>query len=111
MISLPQFTPAFPEIFLALAGMVMLIIGVFRAKDSTTLLTWLGIAAMAATVALILRYGGTAITFNGMFVVNGFTVFSKILVLIGAALTLLMITSWAHIEKTARFELPVIVVF
>ncbi len=108
---LASVTPAFPEIFLALSGMLFLMIGVFRKEDSTQLLSWLGVAAMAVTGYLILRGPDSALTFNGLFIVNGFTSFAKILVLIGAALTLLMINSWAQTAKTARFELPVLVLF
>lgn len=104
-------TPAFPEIFLALSGMLFLMIGVFRKEDSTQLLSWLGVAAMGVTAYLILRGPDTALTFQDLFIVNGFTSFAKILVLIGAALTLLMINSWAQAAKTARFELPILVVF
>ncbi len=108
---LASLTPALPEIFLALSGMLFLMIGVFRKEDSTQLLSWLGVAAMAVTGYLIVRGPATALTFQDLFIVNGFTSFAKILVLIGAALTLLMINSWAHASKTARFELPVLVLF
>jgi NADH-quinone oxidoreductase subunit N len=103
--------PALPEIFLALAGMTFLMIGAFRSQDSTGLLTWLSVAAMAVAGFLVLQGPDAALTFNNLFVVNGFTSFAKILVLIGAALTLLMINTWAQQTKVARFELPIIVIF
>lgn len=103
--------PALPEIFLAVAGMVFLLLGVFRKEDSTQIISWLGVAAMAVTGYLILRGPASAVTFNDLFIVNGFTSFAKILVLIGGALTMLMINSWAQAARTARFELPVLVLF
>jgi NADH-quinone oxidoreductase subunit N len=108
---LSSLMPALPEIFLALAAMAFLMLGVFRKEDSTELLSWLGVAAMAVTGVLVLRGPDAAITFSNLFIVNGFTSFAKILVLIGAALTMLMINSWAKAAKTARFELPIIVLF
>ena len=108
---LASLIPALPEIFLAVAGMAFLMIGVFREEDSAGLLSWLGVAAMAGAAALVLRGPEQAVTFSNLFVVNGFTSFAKILVLIGAGLTLLMINSWAQASKTARFELPVLVLF
>ena len=105
-------TPALPEIFMAVAAMVLLILGAFREKDPATtgLLTGLVIAVMA--IAAYLTLNSPSVTaYNSLFVINGFTSFAKVLTLIGAALTLLMINSWARIEKTARFELPVIVLF
>ncbi len=108
---LASLMPALPEIFMALSGIVLLMIGVFRNEDSTQLLSWLGVAVMAVTAFLVLRGPESAVTFSNLFIVNGFTSFAKILCLIGAALTMLMINSWAQAAKTARFELPVLVLF
>ena len=109
MTALPAFGPAIPEIFMAISAMALLMLGVFRGKDSTTLVTWLAVIVMAVAGFLALHGTQNALTFSNLFVVNGFTVFAKILTLIGAALTLLLINDWAHKEKVARFELPVIV--
>lgn len=104
--------PAYPEIFLAIAGMAFLMIGVFRKQDSTGLLTWLAILAMGCTAALILNGSQDEVkTFNDMFITNAFTSFAKVLTLVGAAISLLMINTWVHKEQIARFELPVIVLF
>src|SRR4051812_27108634 len=104
-------TPAIPEIFMAICAMVLLLAGVFREKDSTTVLTWLTVAVMAVAAGLILNIKGSGTAFHDLFVFNAFTTFAKILTLLGAALTLLMINTWAHAEKVARFELPIIVLF
>ncbi len=108
---LSSLMPALPEIFLAIAAMAFLMLGVFRKDDSTELLSWLGVAAMAVTGFLVLRGPDAAVTFSNLFIVNGFTSFAKILVLMGAGLTMLMINSWAKQAKTARFELPILVLF
>jgi len=111
MSALPAFAPAFPEIFMALAAMALLLLGVFRTKDSTSLVSWLAVGVMAVAAYLALRGPDSATTFSDLFVVNSFTTFAKVLVLIGAALTLLMVNSWAHTEKVARFELPLLMLF
>jgi NADH-quinone oxidoreductase subunit N len=112
MTAMPDLVPAYPELFLAVAGMLFLMIGVFRKTDSTSLLTWLAVLAMVATAAITLAAPpGAVTTFNGMFVVNSFTTFAKVLTLVGAAISLLLINSWVHKEQIARFELPIIVVF
>jgi len=108
---LSSLMPALPEIFLAIAAMVFLLLGVFRKEDSTALLSWLGVGAMAVTGVLVLRGPEAAVTFNNLFIVNGFTSFAKMLILIGGALTMLMINAWAQFAKTARFELPILVLF
>ncbi len=104
-------TPAVPEIFMAISAMVLLLAGVFREKDSTNILSWLTVAVMAVAAFLILNMKGSGTAFNDLFVVNAFTSFAKVLTLIGAGLTLLLINSWAHSENAARFELPIIVLF
>jgi NADH-quinone oxidoreductase subunit N len=111
MTAFPALGPALPEIFMAVVAMALLMLGVFRSTDSTTLISWLAIAAMVVAGVLVLRGPEAEITFNGLFVVNGFTSFAKILTLIGAAVSLLLINNWTHDVKMARFELPLIVLF
>ncbi|MBL8644171.1 MAG: NADH-quinone oxidoreductase subunit NuoN [Rhodospirillaceae bacterium] len=112
MTSLPDLVPAYPELFLAAAGMLFLMIGVFRKTDSTGLLTWLSVLAMIVAAGLIWTAPQEQVkTFSGMFITNGFTAFAKILTLAGAAISLLLINSWVHKEQIARFELPIIVLF
>ncbi|MSO73029.1 MAG: NADH-quinone oxidoreductase subunit NuoN [Rhodospirillaceae bacterium] len=111
MTALPAFAPAYPEIFMALAALGLLMLGVFRKNDSMTLVTWLSILVMAVTAVLAIQGTDSAVTFNKLFVVNGFTVFAKVLTLLGAGLTLLLINAWAEGEKFARFELPLLVLF
>ena len=111
MTAIPALSPALPEIFIAVAAMFLLMLGVFRSKDSTILVSWLSIGVMTVAGFLILRGPVPNTTFNGLFTVNGFTSFSKILTLVGAALSLLMINNWAQSIKFSRFELPLIVLF
>jgi len=112
MYQLPNLAPAYPEIFLAISGMALLMLGVFRTKDSTTLLTWLAIFAMGGAAALTCYFATAPMTtFESLFVVNDFTAFAKLMVLGGAALSLLLISSWAQKEQAARFELPIVVLF
>ncbi|MSO97792.1 MAG: NADH-quinone oxidoreductase subunit NuoN [Rhodospirillaceae bacterium] len=112
MTAMPNLVPAYPEMLLAIAGMALLMIGVFRKQDSTGLLTWLSVFAMAGAAALIVNGPqGPVKTFSDMFVVNAFTSFAKLLTLSGAAISLLLINSWVRKEQIARSELPIIVLF
>ena len=84
-------TPILAEIWLALAGLVLLMIGVFRGDKSTRLIITLTVAAFA--VALLLVVGPTAqkaVVLNGLFITDTFAVFMKALILIGAGLTLIL---------------------
>ncbi len=111
MDTIPALAPAYPEIFMAIAAMALLMLGVFRSNDSTTLISWLSIGVMVIAGLLILRGPEAEVTFNGLFIVNDFTSFAKILTLIGAAVSLLLINNWVHDVKIARFELPLVVLF
>ncbi len=112
MTALPNFAPALPEIVLLIAGMVYLLFGVLRNEDSTQILSWAVIGIMAVAGVLIYRASGATVsTFSGMFLVNSFTTYAKLLTLLGAGLTLVMVNSWAHTAGTARFEIPILVLF
>ena len=111
MDTIPALAPAYPEIFMAIAAMALLMLGVFRSNDSTTLISWLSIGVMVIAGYLIVSGPEAEVTFNGLFIVNDFTSFAKILTLIGAAVSLLLINNWVHDVKIARFELPLVLLF
>ncbi len=84
-------TPVLAEVWLAVVGMILLMIGVFRGKGSTRAIAALAVASFV--VAFLLTLGPAnrvAVAGNGLFVVDDFAVFMKALVLIGASLTLIM---------------------
>ncbi|MHA1565655.1 MAG: proton-conducting transporter transmembrane domain-containing protein, partial [Alphaproteobacteria bacterium] len=101
-----------PEIFLAVAGMVMLMIGAFRREPSGSLVAWLAIASFVVAAFLVLiGSSGPTIAFNSLFVVDGFAVYAKILVLLGAALTLLLAVSYNERARINKFEFSVLIVY
>ncbi|MDX2224933.1 MAG: NADH-quinone oxidoreductase subunit NuoN [Rhodospirillaceae bacterium] len=103
---------ALPELILAVGAMVLLMVGVFRGRDSAGLLTGGAVALFAVCGALLLvDPPAAAVAFNGQFVVSAYTTFAKLLTLLGAAIALVMINSWSRTEGVARFEIPVVVVF
>jgi len=107
---LPNFAPALPEIFIALSAIALLLLGVFRKEDSTQGIAALAIVAMLLAGLLVpAAAGGRAVTFGGMFVVDDFSVFAKLLVLLASAFTLAMAVNWLKREKLERFEYPVLV--
>ncbi|MDR3436667.1 NADH-quinone oxidoreductase subunit NuoN [Telmatospirillum sp.] len=110
MSELPNFAPALPEIFIALSAIALLLLGVFRKDDTTQGISALAIVAMLFAGLLVpAAAGGRSVTFGGMFVVDGFSVFAKILVLLASGFTLGMSVNWLVREKLGRFEYPVLV--
>ena len=111
MVSLPDLMPALPEIFLACAGLALLLIGVFLGEKSTRIVAALAVLSFIITGALLLMGPtGRVLTFNGMFVTDGFAVFMKILVLVGSSLALILSLDYLEHENMSRFEFPVLFV-
>ncbi len=109
---IPNLYPALPEILLALAGMALLMLGVFRKGDGSRLIGHLGAAAMIGAAALVVIFGGARqVTFNGLFVTDAFAVFAKLMVLVSSAVTLVLAVKWLEQENIARFEYSILVVF
>ena len=101
---------AVPEIFIALSAMALLLLGAFRKQEAAQGISVLAIITMVLA-ALLVPAGGSvrAVAFTGMFVVDGFAVYSKLLVLLASVLTLAMSMNWLRKEKLERSEYPVLV--
>jgi NADH-quinone oxidoreductase subunit N len=113
MTELPNFYPAYPEIFLACATMACMMIGVFVRKErSTGVVHYLALAALVVVgIAVWPMRGQELIAFNGQFVSDDFTVFMKMLILLGTFLTLIISKSYLKRENMKRFEYPVLMLF
>ncbi|MFO0294696.1 MAG: NADH-quinone oxidoreductase subunit NuoN [Rhodospirillales bacterium] len=103
---------ALPEIFLAASGLGLLLLGAIAGSGSYRRVSGLALAALAAAGILVLA-GGSArsVSFAGMFVVDAFGVFMKMLVLAGAALGILLSLDYNRREELERFEFPILILF
>ncbi len=99
---------ALPEIALSCAAMAILIFGVLRKPDPAFFCTMLALAALvlAGTLVLSAPQGGA---YRGLFVVDGFATFMKLLILAGAGLSLVLSLDYNVQEGISRFEFPVLV--
>ena len=110
--TLQDLMPVLPELFLACAGMALLMIGVFRGRDPTRLVSYLAVLCFAIAAVLVVVVGDRATTaFGGLFVVDGFAAFAKLLILLATALAVVMSQGFIHRERMARFEYPVLILF
>jgi len=106
----PDFLPALPEMALACAAMLLLLVGVFRGEGSTRLVSWLSVLVLIGILLLAGRLGlGRQTAFYGMFVTDPFALFMKMLVLIGSAVSIVMAMRYNEDHGIARFEFPVLV--
>ena len=104
-----QLAPVVPEIFVALASMALLMLGVFRGDGATRSIAWLTVVALGLALVLVLAapdQGGP--TLAGMFVSDPFAVFVKCLILVGSAVAVVMSLRYIQREEMARFELPIL---
>ncbi len=101
-----------PELFIAIAAMVMLMYGAFRGEDSTRFVTWAGVLVMIVAALLVLAGpSGQTTAFNGQFMVDAFAVFTKVLLITGAALALILAQPYNMREGIKQFEYPILMVF
>ncbi len=106
-----------PEILLAVGGMVVLLIGVFRGEGSGRAMGWLAFLILLAAGALVLWNGGMAdagepaTLFGGDFISDPFTRFMKTLALVGAAVALLMAFDFDADARLQTFEFPVLIIY
>jgi NADH-quinone oxidoreductase subunit N len=105
--------PALPELFLCVSAILLLLLGVAR-KDQPVSggITALAIVAMGLAALLIAgQPGERTVTFGGMFVIDSFATFTKLMVLLASAATLAMSRSWLKAEQLDSAEYPVLVLF
>ena len=111
LIQLPSMISASPEIFLAGAGMILLMIGVFRKTDGTGVLSMATILCFIVAIIAGFLYGGEENAFYGMFITTSFTQFSKSLILVGSILAVVLANDYMKTENAQRFEVPVLILF
>ncbi|HLI21473.1 MAG TPA: NADH-quinone oxidoreductase subunit NuoN [Stellaceae bacterium] len=112
--ALPDVMAVLPEVFLAAASMALLILGAFQGDRAAREVAWLAVAALVVAFALVaspLYSHGPArqVALYGLFVVDGFGAFSKMMVLAGSALTLIIAMRFNEREGIARPEYAVLV--
>ncbi|MCI5039176.1 MAG: NADH-quinone oxidoreductase subunit NuoN [Donghicola eburneus] len=100
-----------PEILLSLFALAALLAAVYTGKDKmASALVWLTSAVMLVLAAWIgLGDATTQIAFDGTFVNDGFARFSKVVILISAAIVLVMSQEYMKRRDILRFEYPILV--
>jgi NADH-quinone oxidoreductase subunit N len=92
--TLAQFVPFLPEIVLATAGFVVLLLGIPLGRSGVRPLSIFGVASLAVTGVLVWLFGrpvdGPALILGDMLVVDNFAVFFKLLVLVAGAVAIFM---------------------
>jgi len=112
-LSFAMLNPLVPELFLAVAGLLLLVLGVFHGDKSTTHIGWLTAIAFAVTAGLMIQqdYWVRTETLGGMFVMDSFAGLVKLLLLGGLIVSVLYALKHMEQERFARFEVPILMLF
>jgi NADH-quinone oxidoreductase subunit N len=111
--TIPDLMPALPEIVLAVTTLILLMLGVFmRSLNIARTIAYACIILLLLAIPLMLvSTDGRVSTFGGAFVVNEFTVFVKIFVLLSAASVVLISKDYRKLQSIDFFEFPILIVF
>ncbi|MCW5700551.1 MAG: NADH-quinone oxidoreductase subunit NuoN [Rhodospirillales bacterium] len=116
----PNLFPALPEIFVVIAAMALLMVGVFfkqnGASESVVLsrtVSRLSLAVFGLGIVIVaaLAPAETTQTFSGMFIVDEYGVFFKILILIASGVSLYISQDYMEFQGIARFEYAILFLF
>jgi len=99
-----------PELILAIGAMVLLLTGAVAGEKSAPVVSWGAIALLAAAGVATVMGPEHATAFRDAFVADGFSRFAKLLILTGAAFSILLAGEFFSNIKLSRFELPVLMV-
>ena len=97
-----------PELILAVGAMALLLAGAVAGEKSTPAISWGAIALLLASGAAAAMGPEQATAFGQAFVSDAFSRFAKLLILSGAAFSILLADEFFASIKLSRFELPVL---
>jgi len=99
----------FPELFLSLSIMIILMIGVF-VKKSFKLVNLLTISILIFTTALVLNQNNQTITiFNDSYIIDSFSILMKTITLLFCILVLFSSKEYVKINNIDKIEYPIII--
>ena len=79
-----------PELLVAVGTMALLLGGVMAGDRATAIVSWLSVLLLATAGFIVLTHAESRSAFHGAFVVDGFSRFAKLLILVGSALCILI---------------------
>ncbi len=107
-VTLASLIPATPEIFLVLVGVTLIIVDLFVSHKQV--LSWISAIGIFITMLLLLSNpGGPA--FSGMFVADGYSLFFKLVCLIGVLFTVFLSPRYLELEDIHPGEYYALLIF
>lgn len=101
--------PALPEILLAVSAMVLLMLGAFGGNRMTPVITGISVAVLIVALVMLILLVPLGETFGGVFVLDPFARFMKVITLFGSAVAIAMSVGFARAEQFESFEYPILI--
>lgn len=108
-----ELNPVLPELFLLLAGLALLVVGVLmQAGEAPRVVATLSVLALLiAGIIVAASDRAPQLALGGHYIADGFSAFLKILLFVGAALAILLAQGFLQDRRIDRFEYALLVLF
>lgn len=98
-----------PELFVCLSAILLLMIGAFRGNDVTPLIAFASAIVLVAALYMLTSLPAKPVmVFHNMLRLDGLTMYARLLIVLGAFLTLILSFDWLKQAEIKRFEYPVL---
>jgi NADH-quinone oxidoreductase subunit N len=102
--------PVLPELVLAIGAMVLLMMGAWRGDQSTAALSGFAVMLLIlAGVVILLMPADKTVALGGSFVIDGFSRYLKLLVLVGSIGAILLSVEFLRDLQRRKFEYPILI--
>ncbi len=108
VVDFASLAPAYPEMLVAVGAIVLLLVGVFINKERSLLVSYGAVLLLVVTAALVLFAPADGVLFSGVYITDSFARFMKVLVLGGAAFSLVLALPHAEENGTHKFEYSIL---
>ena len=109
---IPDLIIAKPELTIVGSTLLLLLYGAFMGNKSTATISWLSVLTMSIAAVLVIIGPVERVTaFNNLFVVEEFSNYAKLLILLAAAFTLILAMPYNKRENILQFEFPILILF
>lgn len=102
---------AMPELFLSVAGMLLLLFGALRNDKSAVSVSLLSLVAFVLTAVLLLYKPQEGLAFGAMYIADGFSRFVKLLLLLASGFSIALSGDLLRRAEGARSDYPVLILF
>jgi NADH-quinone oxidoreductase subunit N len=99
-----------PELILSIGAMLLLLVAAWQGDGATRGIGWASVALLLASGLSLLGPAGTGGTaFGGLYHADAFSTFAKVLIYLGAAVSILIAPNWFARGGSLRAEYPILI--